>query len=623
MNRNKYDAIVVGGGHAGCEAANALAHMGLEILFITMEKDAIGRMSCNPSIGGIGKSQIVREIDAMGGIIAKVADMTAIQFRLLNRKKGPAVQSPRCQSDKELYSRKLREEIEKWNNIEIMEGKLEKILVNNAVAYGVRLNDGGVYEGKAIILATGTFLNGLLHIGMKSFKGGRIGEDSSEKAANSLRELGLQMGRLKTGTSPRLKKDSINYDRMEIQYGDKEPVFFSYYTKEISLPQKECYITYTNERTHKIIGSNLDKSPLYSGIIKGIGPRYCPSIEDKVVKFVDKDRHQLFIEPEGLNNDTMYVNGLSTSLPFEIQMEIIRSIRGLEDAIIVKPGYAVEYDFVDPMELKETLETIKIKNLYLAGQIIGTTGYEEAAGLGFVAGVNAGGRIKGLDEFILKRWEAYIGVMINDLITKGVREPYRMFTSRAEYRLLLRFDNADIRLSDYGYKIGTLTKDKYEKFCKRREKIKSAIIYIKKTSVNKTEWGKDKDEIKSYRLEKVLKRPEVRLIDIINKEREGILRELNNEEIEAIEMQIKYEGYIKRMMQEIEQCRRWDKIRLPEDFDLSRISGLRREIIEKIKRYKPATLADAMRIEGITPAACSLIYIYLVKGASRRGGDNE
>jgi tRNA uridine 5-carboxymethylaminomethyl modification enzyme len=613
MVYNEWDAVVVGGGHAGCEAANALATMGLSVLMITISKESIGRMSCNPSIGGIGKSQIVREIDAMGGIIAKIADETGIQFRLLNRKKGPAVQSPRCQSDKELYAKMMRERIESNKNIIIKEGKLAKVLVRNGIAYGVRLVSGEEYNASAVILATGTFLNGLMHIGMQSYKGGRIGEEAATEAAESLRELGLEMGRLKTGTSPRIAKNSINYDEMDVQKGDEEPVFFSYDTKEIKLPQKECFITYTNQKTHEIIRKNLDKSPLYGGVIKGIGPRYCPSIEDKVVKFSDKERHQLFIEPEGINTETMYINGLSTSLPIDIQYEIVRSIKGLSNAEIIKPGYAVEYDYVNPMELKDTLETKKIQNLFLAGQIIGTTGYEEAAGLGFIAGINAGCKIKRMDKLVLRRWEAYIGVMINDLITKGVREPYRMFTSRAEYRLLLRYDNADIRLSEYGYRVGTLSKERYERFCHRKEKINNAIIYIKKTSVAKTEWGKNKQELKAFKLEKIIKRPEINLADIVKKERSGILSELNNEEIEAIQMEIKYEGYIKRMINEVEMYKKWDQVKLPKDLDYNKISGLRREIIEKIKKYQPDTLAEAMKIEGKTPAACALIYTYIIK----------
>jgi tRNA uridine 5-carboxymethylaminomethyl modification enzyme len=452
-----------------------------------------------------------------------------------------------------------------------------------------------------------------MHIGMQSYKGGRIGEEAATEAAESLRELGLEMGRLKTGTSPRIAKNSINYDEMDVQKGDEEPVFFSYDTKEIKLPQKECFITYTNQKTHEIIRKNLDKSPLYGGVIKGIGPRYCPSIEDKVVKFSDKERHQLFIEPEGINTETMYINGLSTSLPIDIQYEIVRSIKGLSNAEIIKPGYAVEYDYVNPMELKDTLETKKIQNLFLAGQIIGTTGYEEAAGLGFIAGINAGCKIKRMDKLVLRRWEAYIGVMINDLITKGVREPYRMFTSRAEYRLLLRYDNADIRLSEYGYRVGTLSKERYERFCHRKEKINNAIIYIKKTSVAKTEWGKNKQELKAFKLEKIIKRPEINLADIVKKERSGILSELNNEEIEAIQMEIKYEGYIKRMINEVEMYKKWDQVKLPKDLDYNKISGLRREIIEKIKKYQPDTLAEAMKIEGMTPAACALIYTYIIK----------
>ncbi|OGF61437.1 MAG: tRNA uridine-5-carboxymethylaminomethyl(34) synthesis enzyme MnmG [Candidatus Fischerbacteria bacterium RBG_13_37_8] len=614
-----YEIIVIGGGHAGCEAAHVAGTMGLATVLVTMRRDAIARMSCNPSIGGIGKSQIVRDLDAMGGIMSHVADETGIQFRLLNKKKGPSVWSPRCQSDKELYARLMQQKISKNANIEIVEGEMTEIIVRDEKVRGIKLKDGRILHGKAVIVATGTFLNGLMHIGMQSYTGGRVGEEASAGAAASLKELGFQMGRLKTGTSPRLKRSSIDYGKMEIQEGDKEPVFFSYDTKEVNLPQEVCYITYTTEETHRIIRNNLSQSPLYGGIIKGIGPRYCPSIEDKVVRFADKQRHQLFIEPEGLASETIYVNGLSTSLPMEIQQEIVASIKGLASAEIIKPGYAIEYDYVDPTELQDTLETRKVGGLYMAGQINGTTGYEEAAGLGFIAAINAANSIKGERSFKLPRWESYIGVMIHDLTRKGVREPYRMFTSRAEYRLLLRIDNADLRLTEYGHKLGLVDKKRYAAYCERKEKIEKAVAYIKGTSIARTEWGKEHDELKHMNLEKVIKRPDIKLREIAGREKEGVLSELSKGETESLEMLIKYEGYISRMLQEVEQYKRWNEFYLPHEFDYSSISGLRREIIEKIERHKPETLAEAMMIEGITPSACAIIYIYFTKGGRKKG----
>lgn len=611
-----YDIIVIGAGHAGCEAALAGARMGLGVAIFTMNLETIGQMSCNPAVGGLGKSHLVREIDALGGEMAKVTDKAGIQFKILNKSKGPAVWATRVQCDRLLYRRFMRETLDFQRNLDIKQEAVRKILIDNDCVHGIETSDG-IYRCKVLVVATGTFLNGLIHIGLENFPAGRAGEPPSIELSQSLRELGLRMGRLKTGTPPRLARDSIDFSQMGIQEGDTPPPPLSLFTEEIKNPLLPCYITYTNENTHKIILDNLKSSPLYTGIIKGIGPRYCPSIEDKVVRFRDKPRHQIFLEPEGIDSDEYYANGISTSLPRDVQIKIVRSISGLEEAEIRKFGYAIEYDFVYPTQLKPTLETKHIEGLFLAGQINGTSGYEEAAAQGLIAGINAGLKIKNKEPFILRRDEAYIGVLIDDLVTRGTLEPYRMFTSRAEYRLLLRQDNADLRLMGKGYSLGLISDEGYNIFLEKKSMIEQEIKRLKSERVKpgvvnpilKRLGGSEvREDITLYYL---LKRPEVRYGDIarLSPPPNGLTRDAAGQ----VEIQIKYEGYIKRQAEAAERFKRIEEKEIPQDFVYKGIPGLSKEIMEKLEEIRPLNLGQAGRIPGVTPAAISLLGIALEK----------
>lgn len=570
----EYDVVIIGGGHAGCEASLAVARMGLKCLLLTMNLDTIAQMSCNPAIGGLAKGHIVREIDALGGEMAKVADKTGIQFRLLNTKKGPAVQAPRAQTDKKLYQFTMKKILEDQDRLDLRQEIVEDILIDNGKVCGVICQTGIRYKTEAVIITTGTFLNGLIHIGLSSFPAGRMGEFPAVKLPTSLYSLGFEIKRLKTGTPPRINKRSIEFSRVESQFGDAVPVPFSFSTKLIEQKQIPCHITSTNPETHKYILENLDRSPLYSGKIKGIGPRYCPSIEDKVVRFRDKQRHQIFLEPEGLNTDEVYLNGVSTSLPPDVQVSMLRTIKGLENSEIMRFGYAIEYDFCPPTQLKPTLETKLIENLYFAGQINGTSGYEEAAAQGLMAGINAVLKIRGKLPFILERSEAYIGVLIDDLVTKGTNEPYRMFTSRAEYRLLLRHDNADLRLMEYGFRFGLISKSQHETMRKKKRLIEDGIEFL-------------------------------------NKNKEERLSSFPEEVKRQIEIEKKYEGYIKRQLKEAERLKRLERVRIPRDLEYKGIKGLRREAQEKLERIRPECLGQAARISGISPCDISLLYIYI------------
>jgi|Deesub1362A_J573_1020465.scaffolds.fasta_scaffold00132_35 tRNA uridine 5-carboxymethylaminomethyl modification enzyme len=610
MERVDYDIIVVGAGHAGCEAALAGARMGLSVAVFTMNPWTIGQMSCNPAVGGLAKSHLVREIDALGGEMAKVTDRAGIQFKILNRSKGPAVWATRVQCDRALYRRYMREVLEGQEGLEIIGGMVEEVIVERGRVWGIRTNDN-IYRAKAVVIATGTFLNGLIHIGLRNFPSGRAGEPPSTGLSRSLRAIGLRMGRLKTGTPPRLDGRSIDFSVMERQDGDTPPPFMSIFTAQITNPQLPCYITYTNDHTHRIIRDNLRYSPLYSGRIVGRGPRYCPSIEDKVVRFGDKPRHQIFIEPEGIGTDEVYANGISTSLPEEVQEEFIRTIRGLEDVRINKYGYAIEYDFVYPTQLRPTLETKLVSGLYLAGQINGTSGYEEAAAQGIIAGINAALKIKGESPFILRRDEAYIGVLIDDLITKGTNEPYRMFTSRAEYRLLLRQDNADLRLMEKGYRIGLIKKEHMDALLRKKAMIESEIERLKVTRVkpgviNPVLRRLGGSEIREdTTLYQILKRPEVSYMDIPDSHRNG----LDPEVVRQVEIQTKYEGYIRRQIEMAERFKRIEDIRIPDDFVYRGIPGLSNEMVEKLEEVRPLNLGQASRIPGVTPAAVSLLMV--------------
>ncbi len=613
---NDYDIIVIGAGHAGCEAALAAARMGFSTAMFTMNIDTIGQMSCNPAIGGLAKSHLVKEIDALGGEMAKITDKAGIQFKILNRSKGPAVWATRVQADRALYRKFMREAVEAQDGLDIRQESVEEILVQKGHVTGIKTT-AAVYRAKILIIATGTFLKGLVHIGPESCPSGRAGEPPSINLSESLGNLGLKIGRLKTGTPPRIVKNTIDFSVMEIQGGDMPPPAMSLFTKEIRNPQLPCFITYTNEGTHKTIVDNLKYSPLYSGKITGTGPRYCPSIEDKVVKFKDKLRHQVFLEPEGIDSDEYYANGISTSLPYEVQIKLVQSIRGLENAVISKPGYAIEYDFVFPTQLKPSLESKLIQGLFLAGQINGTSGYEEAAAQGLVAGINAALKLKNRDPFVLGRHEAYIGVLIDDLVTKGTKEPYRMFTSRAEYRLLLRQDNADLRLMEKGYNLGLIDKRHLNALLKKKSAIASELKRIRHTRIKpkiinpvlKEVGGSPiKEDTTLYQL---LKRPEVKYINIAKASPPG--NGLSQEVINQVEIQTKYKGYVKRQAELAEKFKKIEEKIIPAGFIYRGINGLSKEIVEKLEEVRPLNLGQAGRIPGVTPAAISLLMIAVAR----------
>ncbi len=613
----EFDVIVIGAGHAGCEAALATARLGLQTCLFTINIDTIAQMSCNPAIGGLAKGHLVREIDALGGEMAKITDRAGIQFRILNRSKGPAVWSLRAQADRLLYRLAMREVLEAQDNLTIKQALVDEIVVRNSVVQGVKTSLGIFYGARAVIMTTGTFLKGLIHIGLESFPAGRAGEFPSVNLSDSLKRLGLKMGRLKTGTPPRIDSNTIDFSRTTEQWGDDPPPPFSYSTEQITNPQLPCYITYTNEKTHRIILENLDRSPLYSGRIKGIGPRYCPSIEDKVVRFSERPRHQVFLEPEGLQTKEFYANGISTSLPYDVQVRLVRSIKGLEEAEIMRPGYAIEYDFVYPTQLKHSLETKSIEGLFLAGQINGTSGYEEAAAQGLMAGINAAMKIMGKSPLILKRHEAYIGVLIDDLVTKGTTEPYRMFTSRAEYRLLLRHDNADLRLREKGYRIGLVNEEHYRAFKNKKEKLQRELQRLETVRVSPEEINPILDASNAApvqehtSLAQLLRRPEINyeVIKTISPSPHGIDRELEK----LVEIEVKYSGYIKRQIDLVEKMKRFENAKIPEDFPYERIAGLSKEVVSKLQEVRPVTIAQATRIPGVTPAAITALMIALKK----------
>ena len=629
----QYDVIVVGAGHAGIEASLAAARMGCQTLLLTMNADTIGQMSCNPAIGGLAKGHLAREIDALGGEMGRNTDMTGLQFRMLNTKKGPAVWAPRAQCDKKAYQFRMKWVCESEPNLDVKQGQASKILHKNGEAFGVETTLEVQYLGKTIVITTGTFLRGLMHVGSNQQPGGRAGDSAALSLSASLKEIGVELGRLKTGTPPRLLRRSIDFSKTEAQSGDEPVPYFTFWKDDLfhmeQFPKKtpqasrsngkyppnsildktngqlSCFITFTTQKTAEIVRSNLHKSPLYSGTIEGIGPRYCPSIEDKIVKFPEKERHQIFLEPEGVETDEFYVNGFSTSLPFEVQVELVRTIIGCENAEIMRPAYAVEYDFAYPTQLLPSLETKACKNLFLAGQINGTSGYEEAGAQGIIAGINAARRVNSIDPIILRRDQAYIGVLIDDLVTKGTTEPYRMFTSRAEYRLLLRQDNADMRLSDIGHEIGLLSERKYSIFCSKQKAVLEEINRLYSTHyVNNS-------------LAKVLSRPEVGYKDLPNRN-----DALSEEVIQQVEIAVKYAGYIERQEAEVEKFKNLEDKQIPDSFEFSSVPSLRLEARQKLSKIRPTTIGQAARISGVSPADISILMVWLKRcGGTGEGND--
>jgi len=623
----KFDIIVVGGGHAGIEAASAGARMGCSVGLVTMDRFALGRMSCNPAIGGTAKGHLVREIDALGGVMGKIADNTGIQFRMLNRSKGPAVWSPRCQSDRKLYSEEAYRLISPTENLSIVEDSVIGVIIENGTVVGVKSKSGKDIFCNAVVLSSGTFLNGLMHTGLTKTIGGRFGEQPALGITESLAALGFEHGRLKTGTPPRLKKDSINWDVLEEQPGDENPQPFSHQT-DISkfpfLPQVSCHITYTDQVVHKILEKGFAASPLFTGLIKGVGPRYCPSIEDKIVRFSDKERHQLFLEPEGLDSDLIYLNGFSSSLDADIQYEALRKIKGLENVEMVRPGYAVEYDYFPPHQVDLTLETKLVAGLYFAGQINGTSGYEEAAAQGLIAGINAALKIQGKPEFVLKRSEAYIGVLIDDLVTKSTDEPYRMFTSRAEHRLLLRQDNADRRLIKYGFNFGLINSELFNSVERKEKTIIGGINYCQSKKyhardINTLLASSGSNEIDSTEtISKLCKRPEINLKQLLefngSYNEKAALDLLNDQKsLEQVEIELKYEGYIQRQYEAVEKLEKYEDTKIPINFNFAKIKQLSTEGREKLNKVKPRSIGQASRISGVTPSDISILLVYLKK----------